>query len=467
MKFSKAAAFALTLAGASAFAPVYKPAAKAVSTSSLNGIFYLDDVYVPTESPEDLPPGAIPAMTPPCEISEGQVRALFYLWNDALATGDSRIVAKRYSEDPLLLPTVSDVPRTDYDTIKDYFDNFLKLEPQGVILDGHITIGNGWARDAGIYEFTMGVDGSKVKARYTYVYVYENGQWKISHHHSSVMPEASNSAGPGTQVTEDQIRNLFYLWNDALDTLDSDVVAKRYSKEAVLLPTVSDTPRTDYDSIKDYFDNFLKLKPQGEILDSFVTVGDGWAKDVGIYEFTMGTTGDKVKARYSFVYVYEDGAWKIAHHHSSAMPEASKGGPKISEDECKNLFYLWNDALATLDPDAVARRYASNAVLLPTVSDIPRTDYDSIRAYFVDFLQKKPQGVILESYATCGEGWCKDVGIYEFTMGATGDKVKARYSYVYVYEGGEWKIAHHHSSVMPEALLAAASTPNGAETVEA
>lgn len=220
MKFSKAAAaLALTVAGASAFAPVFKPAAKAVSTSSLNGIFYLDDVFVPTDSPEDLPPGAIPAMSPPCSISEGQVRALFYLWNDALATGDSRIVAKRYSEDPLLLPTVSDTPRTDYETIKDYFDNFLKLEPQGIILDGHITIGNGWARDAGIYEFTMGVDGSKVKARYTYVYVYENGQWKISHHHSSVMPEASKSAGPGARVTEDQIRNLFYLWNDALGKL--------------------------------------------------------------------------------------------------------------------------------------------------------------------------------------------------------------------------------------------------------
>ena len=115
---------------------------------------------------------------------------------------------------------------------------------------------------------------------------------------------------------------------------------------------------------------------------------------------------------------------------------------------------MWNDALATLDPDTVAKRYAKKSVLLPTVSDTPRTDYAGIKDYFVAFLQKKPQGVILESNVIeLGDGSVMDAGVYEFTMGATGDKVKARYTYVYTYEDGEWKIAHHHSSVMPEAFL--------------
>jgi hypothetical protein len=30
-----------------------------------------------------------------------------------------------------------------------------------------------------------------------------------------------------------------------------------------------------------------------------------------------------VSARYTFVYTYKDGAWKIQHHHSSALPEGS------------------------------------------------------------------------------------------------------------------------------------------------
>jgi len=129
----------------------------------------------------------------------------------------------------------------------------------------------------------------------------------------------------------------------------------------------------------------------------------------------------------SFIYKYEDGEWKIAHHHSSVMPEAQLAGGKVIGDaEVRGLFSLWNDALATLDADTVAKRYSKKPCLLPTVSDTPRDDYDKIKAYFVDFLQKKPQGKILESWVTSGPDWCMDDGIYEFTMGATGDVVKAR-----------------------------------------
>jgi uncharacterized protein (TIGR02246 family) len=301
----------------------------------------------------------------------------------------------------------------------------------------------------------MGTTGKKVRGRYSYIYVYEDDEWKISHHHSSIMPEGIVTAEP---ITETEVRSLFGLWNDALASKDPKEVANRYSKNGVLLPTVSDVPRTDYPGIVDYFTNFLKLEPQGEILDGNIIIGTNWAQDAGIYEFTMGTTGAKVKGRYTYVYVFEDNEWKISQHHSSVMPEGNKPQP-INEAEVKNLFQLWNSALATEDPDAVAGRYAEKAVLLPTVSDVPRTDYDLIKDYFVNFLKKKPQGKILESNVTIGHDWCQDAGIYEFKMGTTGDKVKGRYSFIYVWEGGEWKISHHHSSVMPEAFLGPAPKP--------
>ena len=165
------------------------------------------------------------------QITTAEVRSLFSLWNDALATGDSTIVAKRYSADPILLPTVSDTPRADYDSIKSYFDNFLTLKPQGVILEGKVKIGSNWAQDAGIYEFTMGLTGTKVRARYSFVYVYENGEWKISHHHSSTMPEASKE--DKTKITEEEARNLFNLWSKATLSKAGKTTAKENEVSAL------------------------------------------------------------------------------------------------------------------------------------------------------------------------------------------------------------------------------------------
>ena len=94
----------------------------------------------------------------------------------------------------------------------------------------------------------------------------------------------------GETASEEEIRSLFTLWNSALQTGKPKVVTNLYAKDAVLLPTVSDTPRTDHDLIEDYFKTFLQRKPQGTILESFVKIGSSgeWAKDSGIYEFAMG-----------------------------------------------------------------------------------------------------------------------------------------------------------------------------------
>ena len=115
----------------------------------------------------------------------------------------------------------------------------------------------------------------------------------------------------------------------------------------------------------------------------------------GIYEFTF-EDGSKVKARYSFVYAFEDGKWMISHHHSSLMPQETVRPTKISETQVRALFDLWNDALHTGEPYTVAARYSKDAVLLPTLSDKARYTNDEIADYFVGFLKKKPDGKILE-----------------------------------------------------------------------
>jgi uncharacterized protein (TIGR02246 family) len=126
-------------------------------------------------------------------------------------------------------------------------------------------------------------------------------------------------------VTTKQIEGLFDRWNTSLATLDPVKVTANYASDAVLLPTVSNTPRTDSASIRDYFVDFLQKHPQGKIDTRTVKIGCNMASDVGTYTFTLSgkTPGETqiVKARYSYVYVYRDKKWLIAHHHSSAMPE--------------------------------------------------------------------------------------------------------------------------------------------------
>lgn len=125
-------------------------------------------------------------------------------------------------------------------------------------------------------------------------------------------------------VSEAAIADLFTGWNAALATLDANKVADRYAADAVLLPTVSNKVRTDRAGITDYFTHFLAVKPQGQILQSHVSVVDAdTAIDTGVYRFTLReAAGERhVDARYTFVYELRDGQWLIVNHHSSAMPE--------------------------------------------------------------------------------------------------------------------------------------------------
>lgn len=124
-------------------------------------------------------------------ITQDEVKGLFDQWNAALATGNADTVTARYSDDAVLLPTVSNKPRVNHAEIKDYFEHFLQKHPQGTINNRTIKLGCNTATDMGVYTFTLkdGTHTKQVQARYTFQYEFENNQWMIEHHHSSVMPE--------------------------------------------------------------------------------------------------------------------------------------------------------------------------------------------------------------------------------------------------------------------------------------
>lgn len=122
-------------------------------------------------------------------------------------------------------------------------------------------------------------------------------------------------------VSEAQVAALFDRWNQSLQSGDAQQVVANYAEYSILLPTVSNTPRLTPAEKADYFQHFLHNKPRGVIDRRHIETGCNWALDAGLYTFTFATTGQQVKARYSFTWRWDGQQWLISSHHSSAMPE--------------------------------------------------------------------------------------------------------------------------------------------------
>ncbi len=143
---------------------------------------------------------------------------------------------------------------------------------------------------------------------------------------AAAAPAAAQGRGPACQpVTKAQVEAQFNRFNQAWATRNPDTVTRLFSRNAVLLPTVSNTPRTDHAGIRDYFVGFLKAAPVGSIDTSNVRLGCNTASRTGTWTVRLTDPATRqtrdVKARYSFIYVHENGDWKIDHLHSSMMPE--------------------------------------------------------------------------------------------------------------------------------------------------
>jgi uncharacterized protein (TIGR02246 family) len=129
--------------------------------------------------------------TPPSHcatLNKQQAKILFERWNNTLQTGDSRKVAANYTSDAVLLPTLSNQPRTDLAGKLDYFNTFLRKKPFGTLDSSTVITSCNSAIDTGLYTFRFS-DNSEVQARYTFTYALVDKEWLITSHHSSAMPE--------------------------------------------------------------------------------------------------------------------------------------------------------------------------------------------------------------------------------------------------------------------------------------
>lgn len=123
--------------------------------------------------------------------STDKIGALFDQWNAALQTLDPDKVVELYSQDAILLPTLSNSVRHNHPEIREYFVDFLKKRPRGTINESNIRDLGETAVHSGVYTFELTANEitTEAQCRFTYVYANISGAWKIIEHHSSLMPE--------------------------------------------------------------------------------------------------------------------------------------------------------------------------------------------------------------------------------------------------------------------------------------
>jgi hypothetical protein len=126
-----------------------------------------------------------------------------------------------------------------------------------------------------------------------------------------------------------------------------------------------------------------------------------------------------------------------------------KACKSITDGEVAALFERWNDALKSGVARNVLARYAEPSILLPTRYHAVRLTPGQKLEYFTDFLKNEPSAVIDMRFIDRSCNIAVDAGLYTFTFAATRDKVAARYIFTYHWNGTDWLIKSHHSSVIP------------------
>lgn len=116
-------------------------------------------------------------------------------------------------------------------------------------------------------------------------------------------------------------------------------------------------------------------------------------------------------------------------------------------------FQRWNEALQTGDANQVAALYTASNTFLPTLSPAFKKGIQGAAEYFTHFVQKQPVGeIITEEVQNLSETAYIHSGLYNFTLGPSEQRsvAEARFTFVWIKENdGQWKIAHHHSSLKP------------------
>ena len=127
-------------------------------------------------------------------------------WADVFVIDDPDPILALYDKEAVLWGTLSPTRRDDPAAIRDYFVKAFKALPGHTVTFGDqlIRVYGNTAINTGYYIFSFVKDGEAkaLPARYSFVYVKRNGEWKIVDHQSSAVP-----APPQVEIpTQDAVR---------------------------------------------------------------------------------------------------------------------------------------------------------------------------------------------------------------------------------------------------------------------
>ena len=113
-------------------------------------------------------------------------------WAEVFVLDDPDPILDLYDKEGVLWGTISATRRDDPAALRDYFVKAFKALPGHKVTFGDqlIRVYGNTAINTGYYTFSFVKDGNptSLPARYSFVYVKRNGDWKIVDHHSSKSP---------------------------------------------------------------------------------------------------------------------------------------------------------------------------------------------------------------------------------------------------------------------------------------
>tara|TARA_Y100001970_G_scaffold245493_1_gene312572 strand:- start:154 stop:534 length:381 start_codon:yes stop_codon:yes gene_type:complete len=112
-------------------------------------------------------------------------------WVEKIKTNDAAQVADLYHRDGLLLGTFSNSERKGQKLIFDYFENLFSSHVDVMVITKHEYNSDSISTASGFYNFE--VNGIIIKARFSFVFLKMNDNWKILSHHSSVLPNENKT----------------------------------------------------------------------------------------------------------------------------------------------------------------------------------------------------------------------------------------------------------------------------------